>query len=159
MKTVADRLKARGIVLPVVPAPVGAYRPAVIAGPFVFTSGQLPLVDGRLLIQGQVGRDCTIEEAARAARVCVLNGLSVLHLVIGDLELIEQIVKVTGYVASAEDFHEHSQVLNGASDLLVDLFGEAGKHARSAVGVASLPLCAPVEIELLVTVNHISLVR
>ncbi|MDQ1512530.1 MAG: hypothetical protein QOC59_372 [Microbacteriaceae bacterium] len=147
---VADRLAQLGLELPVVAAPAGAYVPAVVAGDLVFTAGQLPFVDGVLARTGVLGQDVAVEEAADLAALCALNALAAVGSVLDGLDRISQVVKVTGFVASAPGFTEQPAVLNGASKLLVDLFGDAGRHARSAVGVAALPLGSPVEVELVV---------
>jgi enamine deaminase RidA (YjgF/YER057c/UK114 family) len=144
-----DRLAALGLVLPEVAAPLAAYVPAVRTGDHVYTSGQLPMVDGRLLGTGKVGAEVGVAEASAMARTCALNALAAVASVAGDLSAIRRIVKVTGFVASAPDFTQQAQVMNGASELLLEVFGEAGRHARSAVGMAVLPLDAPVEVELI----------
>jgi enamine deaminase RidA (YjgF/YER057c/UK114 family) len=143
------RLAELGIRLPPVAAPVAAYVPAVRTGQLVFTSGQLPFVDGGLRRTGKVGGAVDIEDAAGDAKVCALNGLAAIDDLVG-LDAIARIVKVVGYVASAEGFSGQPRVVNGASEILGRIFGEAGKHARSAVGVAELPMNAPVEVELVV---------
>ncbi len=147
--SVADQLARLGLTLPPVATPAGAYVPAVLDGGLVWTAGQLPLVDGRLPLTGLVGRDVTVEAAAALARTCALNALAAVASVV-DLDDVERVVKVVGFVASADGFHQQPVVVNGASDLLGHVFGEAGRHARSAVGVAALPLGAPVEVELVV---------
>jgi enamine deaminase RidA (YjgF/YER057c/UK114 family) len=147
---VADRLATLGLELPSVAAPAGAYVPAVVAGDLVFTAGQLPFVDGALARTGLLGADVTVEEAADLAALCALNALAAVGSVLDGLDRIIQVVKVTGFVASAPGFTDQPKVLNGASQLLVDLFGDRGRHARSAVGVAALPLGSPVEVELVV---------
>lgn len=147
---VTERLAELGLELPTVAAPAGAYVPAVVAGDLVFTAGQLPFVDGSLARTGVLGADVQVAEAADLAALCALNALAAVGSVIGGLDRISQIVKVTGFVASAPGFGDQPKVLNGASQLLVDLFGEDGRHARSAVGVAALPLGSPVEVELVV---------
>lgn len=144
----AARLVELGLTLPPVPAPLASYVPAVRSGGFVFTSGQLPLVDGQLSAVGKVGAEVSVEVAAECARVATLNGLAAVSAELGGLDGIARVVKVVVYVASARDFTGQPQVGNGASQLLGEVFGEAGRHARSAVGVASLPLDAPVEVEL-----------
>ena len=141
------------LVLPVVPKPVAAYIPAKLSGNLIFTSGQLPMVDGRLISVGLLGQDVEMEEANKAARICTLNALAAIKELIGDLDRIKQIVRVVGYVASAPTFTQQPAVVNGASDLLLEIFGEKGKHARSAVGMAVLPLNASIEIELTVEVE------
>ncbi|MGF1471615.1 MAG: RidA family protein [Rubrobacteraceae bacterium] len=145
----ASNLRSLGYDLPEVPRPAGSYVPAVSTGPLVFTAGQLPLRDGSLAYRGKVGDELGVEEAQEAARLCALNALAAAAAAIGGLEGISQIIKVTGYIASAEGFTRQPEVLNGASDLLGDVFGAAGVHARSAVGVAELPLNAPVEVEII----------
>lgn len=148
---VEDRLRDLGYELPAVPSPAGAYVPATLAaGTLLFTAGQLPFKDGRLLCTGKVGREVSIEEAKEAARLCALNALAAVASMAGSLENVRRVVKVTGYVASAAGFNNQPEVMNGASALLGELFGEKGIHARSAVGVAELPLDAPVEVELVV---------
>ena len=147
------RLAELGLVLPPVAAPVAAYVPAVRTGSYVYTAGQLPLAEGKLLATGKVGAEISAEEAARLARTCALNGLAAVASVAGGLLAIRRIVKVTGFVASSPGFTGQPQVLNGASELLLEVLGEAGRHARSAVGVAELPLDAPVEVELIAEVG------
>jgi enamine deaminase RidA (YjgF/YER057c/UK114 family) len=144
-----QRLAALGLTLPVVTKPLAAYVPAVTSGGFIYTSGQLPFVDGQLPATGKVGADIEVAEAAALARTCALNALAAAASVAGSLSGIKRIVKVTGFVASAPDFTGQAQVINGASELLIEVFGEAGKHARSAVGMAVLPLDTPVELELI----------
>ena len=144
-----DRLRELGIRLPPVAAPVAAYVPAVRTGQLVFTSGQLPFVDGGLRRTGKVGGSVEVEDAAADAKVCALNALAAIDELVG-LDSIARIVRVVGYVASAEGFNAQPRVVNGASELLGRVFGEAGVHARSAVGVAELPMNAPVEVELTV---------
>jgi enamine deaminase RidA (YjgF/YER057c/UK114 family) len=143
------RLRELGIRLPPVAAPVAAYVPAVRSGQLVFTSGQLPFVDGGLRRTGKVGGSVEVEDAAADAKVCALNALAAVDELVG-LDSIARIVRVVGYVASAEGFGGQPRVVNGASELLGRVFGEAGAHARSAVGVAELPMNAPVEVELTV---------
>lgn len=149
MSAIDARLTELGISLPTLAAPVGAYSPAAISGNLVFTSGQLPFVDGVLPATGKVGAEVSAADAAGYARTCVLNALAAAQSVIGSLDRVTRVVKVTGFVASAPDFTGQPAVLNGASTVLGDIFGEAGTHARSAVGVAVLPLDAPVEVELI----------
>lgn len=148
--TASDRLAALGIELPPVATPVAAYVPAVEAGGLVVTSGQLPMVAGRLGATGRVGAEVTPEDAATAARTAVLNALAAAAEIVGGIDRIGRIVKVVVYVASDPDFTGQPQVANGASELLGEVFGDAGAHARSAVGVSVLPLGAPVEVELTV---------
>ncbi|MGA5818519.1 RidA family protein [Kitasatospora sp. NPDC094028] len=153
MSKVESKLAELGLTLPPVAAPIAAYVPAVRAGEFVFTSGQLPVVAGKLPSTGKVGAEVSPEEAKELAQTCALNALAAVKSVIGDLDLVEQVVKVVGFVASAPDFTGQPAVINGASELLGKVLGEAGVHARSAVGVAVLPLDAPVEVELQVRVR------
>jgi enamine deaminase RidA (YjgF/YER057c/UK114 family) len=148
-----DRLAALGLVLPPVAAPVAAYLPAVRTGSYVYTAGQLPMADGKLLATGKVGSEIGAEEAAALAATCALNALAAVASVAGGLQAIRRIVKVTGFVASSPGFSGQALVLNGASQLLLDVLGEPGRHARSAVGVAVLPLDAPVEVELIAEVG------
>jgi enamine deaminase RidA (YjgF/YER057c/UK114 family) len=149
----AERLAGLGLALPPVVAPVAAYVPAVRAGAFVYTSGQLPMVDGKLPAVGKVGGEISAADAVGLARTCALNALAAAAATAGGLDAIRRIVKVTGFVASAPGFGGQPQVINGASELLIEVFGEEGKHARSAVGVAELPLNAPVEVELIAEVR------
>jgi enamine deaminase RidA (YjgF/YER057c/UK114 family) len=146
------RLAELGIRLPSVAAPVAAYVPAVRTGSLVFTSGQLPFVDGGLRRTGKVGGSVDAEDAAADAKVCALNALAAVDGLVG-LDSIVRIVRVVGYVASVEGFTGQPRVVNGASELLGKIFGDAGQHARSAVGVAELPMSAPVEVELTVEVR------
>jgi enamine deaminase RidA (YjgF/YER057c/UK114 family) len=150
VSAIEDRLKQLGLDLPTVSKPVAAYVPAIVTGNLVFTAGQLPFVDGKLEATGKVGAEVSAEDAAKLARTCVLNALAAASSVIGSLDRVTRIVKVVGFVASAPDFTGQPGVVNGASELLGEIFGEPGQHARSAVGVAVLPLDAPVEIELVV---------
>jgi enamine deaminase RidA (YjgF/YER057c/UK114 family) len=150
----AQRLAALGLALPEVTPPMAAYVPAVRTGDLVYTAGQIPLVEGKLLATGKVGAQVGAEEAAALARICALNALAAAaSAVAGGLDGIRRIVKVTGFVASAPEFTGQAQVVNGASELLLEVFGEAGRHARSAVGMAVLPLDAPVEVELIAEVR------
>ena len=148
MSRIADRLAELGLTLPAVATPVAAYVPAVVQGNLVYTSGQLPFVNGALLATGKVGDSVSAEDAQSYAGTCVLNALAAASSVIGSLDRVTQVVKVTGFVASDPSFSGQPGVLNGASTLLGEIFGDAGVHARSAVGVAVLPLDAPVEVEL-----------
>jgi enamine deaminase RidA (YjgF/YER057c/UK114 family) len=153
MGKVENRLSELGLVLPDAPKPVAAYIPAKQSGKLVFTAGQLPMVNGELISKGLLGQEVAIEDANKAARVCTLNALAAIKGVIGDLDRIKQIVRVVGYVASIPTFTQQPAVVNGASELLLEIFGDAGKHARSAVGMAVLPLNASVEIELTIEVE------
>ena len=153
MSAVEATLARLGHELPAVTAPIAAYVPAVRSGNLVYTSGQLPMVDGKLLATGKVGAELDVDAAKALAERCALNGLAAIKQVIGDLDKIVRVVKVVGFVAVEPSFTNMSGVVNGASDLLGACFGEAGKHARSSVGMAALPLDAPVEIELIVEVR------
>jgi enamine deaminase RidA (YjgF/YER057c/UK114 family) len=148
-----QRLAALGLTLPVVTPPLAAYVPAVRTGNLVYTAGQVPVVDGQLLATGKVGAQIGTHEAAALARTCALNALAAVVSVTGRLGAVKRIVKVTAFVASAPDFTGQPQVANGASELLIEICGEAGRHARSAVGMAALPLDAPVEVELIAEVS------
>lgn len=146
------KIQALGITLPEVAKPAGAYVPAVQSGNLVFTAGQIPLVEGKLIATGKVGKEISVEQARDIARICALNAVAAVKGVIGDLDRVKKVVKVVGFVASAPEFTQQPQVVNGASELLEQIFGESGIHARSAVGVAVLPLDAPVEVELIVEI-------
>jgi enamine deaminase RidA (YjgF/YER057c/UK114 family) len=150
--SVEERLQELGYSLPAAPQPLASYLPAVRTGNLVYTSGQLPMVSGDLTARGQVGLDLTEDEASDAARTAALNALAAIHSVVSLNEVV-RVVHVTGYVASADGFTDQPSVVNGASDLLVQLFGDAGKHSRAAVGVSILPREAPVEIDLIVEVR------
>ncbi|MEU2039574.1 RidA family protein [Nocardia niwae] len=141
-----------GITLPPVVPPVAAYVPAIRTGSLVYTSGQLPFVDGELSAVGKVGAEVSVEEAKEAARLCALNALAAVHDLVG-LDAVVRIVKVVGFVASAPGFGDQPVVINGASEFLGQVFGDAGKHARSAVGVSELPRNTPVEVELIAEVR------
>jgi enamine deaminase RidA (YjgF/YER057c/UK114 family) len=147
------RLRDLGLELPPVPSPAGSYVPATQAGPLVFTAGQLPLRDGELYATGKVGEAVTPEEGQEAARLCALNALAAAAERAGGLDNLRDVVKVTGFVASAAGFNGQPGVLNGASELLGEVFGDAGLHARSAVGVSELPLDSPVEVEIVVSLD------
>jgi enamine deaminase RidA (YjgF/YER057c/UK114 family) len=153
MSYLEENLARIGLSLPDAPKPVAAYVPAKQTGNLVFTAGQLPMVNGELISKGLLGQDVEIDVANKAARICTLNALAAIKGVIGDLDRIKQIVRVVGYVASVPSFTQQPAVVNGASELLLEIFGENGKHARSAVGMAVLPLNASVEIELTVEVE------
>jgi len=148
----AERLAALGLTLPPVAAPQAAYVPAVRTGNYVYVSGQLPMVDGKLQATGKVGDSVDAAQAAGLARICALNAIAAAASVAGGVDAIARIVKVTGFVASAPSFTGQPQVINGASEFLIEVFGEAGRHARSAVGLAVLPLDSPVEVELIAEV-------
>ncbi|MGQ0577214.1 MAG: RidA family protein [Pseudonocardia sp.] len=148
----SQRLAELGITLPPVPAPVAAYLPARRSGALVFTAGQLPIVDGKLVATGKVGAEVTVEQAHALARQCALNALAAVDALVG-IDAVTGVVKVVGFVASAPRFVGQPAVVNGASELFAEVFGAAGQHARSAVGVAELPLDAPVEVEIVVEVE------
>ena len=150
--SVTSRLADLGVTLPAVATPLAAYVPAVRTGNLVYTSGQLPLAGGEIAHTGKVGADVTPEQAKAAARVCALNGLAAVHALVG-IDAVVRVVKVVGFVNSAPGFTGQPGVVNGASELFGEVFGDAGSHARSAVGVAELPLDAPVEVELIVEVR------
>ncbi|SDZ91066.1 Enamine deaminase RidA, house cleaning of reactive enamine intermediates, YjgF/YER057c/UK114 family [Bowdeniella nasicola] len=150
----SERLAELGLSLPKVAAPVAAYVPAVRHRDLIFTSGQLPVVSGDLTVAGVVGSDVSVEDATEAAKTCALNALAAAAELAGGIDNIARIVKVVGYVASEPGFTGQPAVINGASNVIGEIFGEAGAHARAAVGVAALPLGAPVEVELTVSVAH-----
>lgn len=146
------RLIDLDIVLPAPPRPVATYIPAVLAGDLLFLSGVIPFREGKLALEGKLGRDLTVEQGYEAARIALLNGLAIVRSELGTLDRIRKVVRLVGHVASAEGFVQQPAVINGASDLLVKIFDEAGRHARVAVGAAELPLNAPVELELILQV-------
>ena len=149
---VEDKIKELGVTLPQTPKPVAAYIPALQTGNYVYTSGQIPLQDGKLKYTGKIGSEFSLEEGQKAAELCALNGLSAIKSVIGDLDKIDRVIKVTVFVNSAGGFTDQSKVANGASEFLGKVFGEKGKHVRSAVGVNELPLNSAVEVEMIVKV-------
>ena len=151
--SISDRMNELGIELPRAPAPVGAYVPYVISGSLMFISGQVPIRDGAMIHEGKVPLDVTVEQGQECAALCFLNAIAQAKAALGDLERVERIVRMTGYVAVAADFTDQPLVVNGASNLAVDIFGDQGKHARVAVGVAELPLGAPVELEVILEVK------
>lgn len=151
--SVENRLAELGITLPLPPKPVATYVPAVQAGDLLFLSGVLPFQDGKLALEGKLGRELTVEQGYESARIALLNALAIVRSHLGTLDLVTQVVRLVGHVASAEGFVQQPAVINGASDLLVQLFGEAGRHARVAVGAVQLPLNAPVELELILQVS------
>ncbi len=153
MSTPEERLAQLGLTLPEVVKPLAAYVPAVRTGNYVYTSGQLPMVDGKLGLTGKVGAEVDPDQAKEQARICALNALAAVASVAGDLSQIVRVVKVVGFVASAPEFTGQPHVVNGASELLGEVLGDAGRHARSAVGVAALPLGACVEVELIAEVR------
>jgi len=148
-----ERLIEMGIILPQAAKPLAAYVPGLKSGEYIYTSGQLPIQNGELVYRGKLGEDLSVEEGQEAARLCTLNSLAIIKDLIGNWDNLIRIVKITGYVQSAPNFYDQPQVINGASQLLEQIFGEAGKHARSAVGAASLPLNAACEIEMVVKVK------
>jgi enamine deaminase RidA (YjgF/YER057c/UK114 family) len=150
MSTPKERLAELGLEIPAVATPVAAYIPARRSGQLIFTAGQLPLRSGELLATGKVGAEVTPDEAYACAQQCALNAIAAVNAEVGDLSLVQRVVKVVVFVASTPDFTGQPQVANGASELFGEVFGDAGRHARSAVGVAALPLDAPVEVEVIV---------
>jgi len=152
MATPEEKLAELGLTLPQVVPPLAAYQPAVRNGDLVFTAGQLPAKDGEMLATGKLGAEVSEEDGYACARQCAINALAAIKAEIGDLSSIKRVVKVVVFVASAPDFTAQPKVANGASEFLGEVFGDAGKHARSAVGVSALPLDVPVEVELIVAV-------
>ncbi len=148
MSKPSERLMALGLKLPTVTRPVGAYVPCLRHGDVLLLSGQIPLVEGKVQISGKAGFDCTLEQAQQAARLCTLNALAIAADAVGGIDNLARVLKVVVYVASHEGFNEQHKAANGASDLLVEIFGDAGRHARAAVGVAELPLDAAVEVDV-----------
>lgn len=148
--SIEKHLTELGIILPEAPRPVAAYVPAVNSGNLLFVSGQLCLVNGELLYKGRVGKEVSLEQGYEAARIAAVNFLAIVKKELGSLDRVKRVVKVVGYVASDPDFYDQPKVINGASELLAEVFGDQGRHARSAVGVNSLPLNTPVEIEVIV---------
>jgi len=151
--SIENKLKSLGLKLPELPKPLGAYLPVIRINDILFTSGQGPILEGKIKYQGKVGKDLTLEEGYEAAKLCALNCLSAIKMEIGSLDKIERIVKVVGFVNSAQGFIKQSLVLNGASDLLQSLFEEKGKHVRVAVGVSELPNNMAVELEMIVKIK------
>ncbi len=152
--TVYERLRDLGLEMPAPPQPAGAYVPAKISRGLIFASGQTPTVEGKNVYEGKVGADVSEEDAYEAARLAALNCVAELHYALGDLGRVRAIVKVTGYVASAPGFGQQPRVVNGASELFLELWGESGRHARAAIGVAELPFNGPVEIELVAEIDE-----
>jgi enamine deaminase RidA (YjgF/YER057c/UK114 family) len=152
VSTPVERIAALGLTLPEAVKPLASYVPAVRSGSFVYSSGQVPMINGALAATGKVGAEVGVDQAKELAQVCALNALAAVASVAGGLDAIVRVVKVTGFVASSPEFTGQAQVVNGASELLLEVFGDAGWHARSAVGVAVLPLDAPVEVELIVEI-------
>ncbi len=149
---IEEKLSSLGIALPSPPAPAGSYVPVVITGNLVFVAGQIPLEAGQVKFKGKVGKDLPIEAGQEAARLCTINALAQLKAALGSLDRIKQVVKVTGFVNCEQSFADQPKVINGASDLLVQVFAEKGRHARAAVGVGSLPLGSAVEVEFIVEI-------
>lgn len=153
MGEVENKLKAMGITLPDVPKPVAAYVPYVVAGKMVFVSGNLPMEKGEMKFKGRLGADVSVEEGAKAARLAAINAIAALLSAAGDLDRVVRIVRLEGFVASTPEFDAQPKVVNGASELVIEAFGERGRHSRFAVGCASLPLGAPVEIGLIAQIE------
>jgi len=153
MFMIEKKLLELGIILPVPPKPAGSYIPVVISDQLAFVSGQIPVKDGQVVYQGKVASQQSIENAQNAAKLCIINGLSQLNSQFGTLENLEKIIKISGFVNSDDGFTDQPKVINPASDLLVDIFGDKGKHSRIAVGVSSLPLNATIEIDMIVEIK------
>ena len=151
--TPEEKIKSLGIDLPELPKPLGSYVPFVRTGNLIYLSGMLPLKDGKLLRTGRLGESVSLEDAVLCARTAAANALSVLKSSVGSIDVIKQCVKITGFIASAPDFTDQPKVLNGASELMVEVFGEAGRHARVAVGVNILPMNSPVEVDFIFEVS------
>ena len=151
---IEEKIKELGYVLPEAPKPLAAYIPALKTGNYVYTSGQVPIQKGELKFAGKIGKDLTLEEGQKAAELCVLNALSAIKGIVGDLKKIERIIKVTVFVNSTNGFTDQPKVANGASEFLGKIFGEKGKHVRSAVGVSELPVNSAVELEMVVEVKE-----
>jgi enamine deaminase RidA (YjgF/YER057c/UK114 family) len=151
--SVEEKLAQLGFALPPPPTPVATYVPAVLAGDLLFLSGVIPFRNGKLSLEGKLGRELTVEQGYEEARIALLNALAIVHRELGTLDRVRRVIRLVGYVASAEGFVQQPLVINGASDLLVSLFGDAGRHARVAVGAAQLPLNAPVELELIFQIS------
>lgn len=151
---IEEKIASMNISLPIPPKPAGSYIPAVKSGNLVFVSGQIPVKDGKVEFQGKVPTDVSIDIAQQAAKLCIINVLAQLKAEIGNLDRISKIVRVSGFVNSASDFYEQPKIINAASDLLFEIFGEKGKHSRIAVGVASLPLNSTVEIDMVAEINQ-----
>jgi len=150
---IEERISSLGITLPTPPKPAGSYIPVVQTGNLLFVSGQIPMKDGKVTFQGKVPTSLSIEEAQKASKLCTINALAQIKNEVGTLDKISRIVKVSGFVNSSQDFVDQPKVINAASDLLFEIFGESGKHSRVAVGVASLPLNSAVEIDMIVEIN------
>ena len=151
---IEKRLKDLGISIPNAPKPAGSYVPVVLTGRLAFVSGQIPIKDGQVVYQGKVGDTQSIDDAQEAAKLCVINGLAQIEAYCGTLDNLEKIIKISGFVNSTKDFTEHPKVINAASDLLMKIFDEKGRHSRIAIGVSSLPLNATVEIDMVVEIAN-----
>jgi enamine deaminase RidA (YjgF/YER057c/UK114 family) len=151
--TAEEQLRELGITLPPAPAAVGAYLPWVRTGNLVFTSGQLPWLEGKLAYTGKLGADLGVDQGYQAARLCAINAIAQLKAAAGDLERVRQIVRIEGYVHAAPGFHDHPKVLNGASDLLNEVFGTRGRHARTALGINEMPLNAAVQLAIIAEIT------
>ena len=151
---IEKRLKELGIIIPDAPKPAGSYIPVVLSGKLAFVSGQIPIKDGQVVYQGKVGDTQSIDDAQEAAKLCVINGLAQIEAYCGTLDNLEKIIKISGFVNSIKDFTEHPKVINAASDLLMKIFGEKGRHSRIAIGVSRLPLNATVEIDTVVEIAN-----
>ena len=151
---IKKRLKDLGISIPNAPKPAGSYVPVVLTGKLAFVSGQIPIKDGQVVYQGKVGDTQSIDDAQEAAKLCVINGLAQIEAYCGTLDNLEKIIKISGFVNSTKDFTEHPKVINAASDLLMKIFDEKGRHSRIAIGVSSLPLNATVEIDMIVEIAN-----
>jgi len=153
MGKIEKKLKAMGIILPDIPKPVASYVPCVQTGKLVYTSGQASKKDGTLIYKGKLGKDLTVEEGYEAAKISIINCLAILKGHLGSLDRVTRVVKLLGFVASTPEFDQQPYVINGASDLLIKIFGEKGRHARSAIGTNILPFGTPVEIEMIVEIE------
>lgn len=153
MFSIEKRLKELGLKLPPPPKVAGHYRPAVLEGNLCWVSGQLPFKEGKLLYTGEIGSNLSIEEGKEASKICALNGLAAAQWTLGSLDRIERVIRIAVFVACMDDFQNHAKVADGASELLTQIFGEKGEHARVSVGASSLPLHSPVELELLFSVH------
>ena len=151
---IEEKLKETGITLPIPPNPAGSYIPVVTTGNLAYISGQIPIKDGKIIFSGKVPDEQSVESAQEAAKLCIVNGLSQLNSHFGSLECITKVIKISGFVNSTSDFSEHPKVINAASDLLVEIFGNIAKHSRIAVGVANLPLNSTVEIDMVVEFSN-----
>ena len=151
---IVEKLKENGITLPIPPSPAGSYIPVVLTGNLAFVSGQIPIKDGKVAFSGKVPVEQSVENAQEAAKLCIINGLAQLNTHFGTLENIKKIIRISGFVNSTSDFSEQPKIINHASDLLFEIFGDSGKHSRVAVGVSSLPLNSTVEIDMIVEVSN-----